>query len=175
MHPSPLRENLEIVASVDRSPQSRIARFAALSPAERRLFFHSVFLIPAIAAAVRIWGLHKTLCWMESHAKQLFSQEKQAKEQPMCDPQRILRMVEAGARHGLVHGNCLSQSLVLWFLLRRNFWNARFCVGGRHTHASFEAHAWVELHGEVLNDQDHLRETFRIFEPHISRELSTEK
>jgi hypothetical protein len=76
------------------------------------------------------------------------------------------RMTEAASRHGVLRGNCLSKSMVLWRLLRRHGLKATLHVGGQKTSASFEAHAWVELEGRILNDSDGIRESFVPFEDH---------
>jgi hypothetical protein len=49
---------------------------------------------------------------------------------------------------------CLEQSLVLYYLLRRRGIAVQYCQGVMAY--PFEAHAWVEYAGEVLNDvQEH--------------------
>jgi transglutaminase-like putative cysteine protease len=45
---------------------------------------------------------------------------------------------------------CLEQSLVLYYLLRRDGIAARYCQGVKPY--PFQAHAWVEYRGEPIND-----------------------
>lgn len=45
---------------------------------------------------------------------------------------------------------CLEQSLVLYYLLRRQRVAVRYCQGIQPH--PFEAHAWVEYEGKPLND-----------------------
>jgi hypothetical protein len=68
------------------------------------------------------------------------------------------RAEEAAARHLFFRTNCLEQSLVLWWLLRRRGIAADVRIGARKEGNCFEAHAWVEINGAVLNDtgEDHL-------------------
>ena len=49
------------------------------------------------------------------------------------------------ANDGLPSSNCLDQSLVLWWMLRRRGVAADMHIGGRKEAANFEAHAWVEV------------------------------
>src|SRR5258706_10193270 len=42
--------------------------------------------------------------------------------------------------------------MVLWWLLRRAGIAGELHIGGRKSGPRFEAHAWVELEGKVLND-----------------------
>jgi hypothetical protein len=72
-------------------------------------------------------------------------------------------MVAAASREGIFHGKCLEQSTVLWwFLLRRGF-AAELQIGGRQGSAGFEAHAWVEIAGTVINDHETVGEDFAPF------------
>ncbi len=54
--------------------------------------------------------------------------------------------------------NCLEQSLVLWWLLRIRGIAAELRIGARKDLNRFEAHAWVEFHGAILNGfgEEHL-------------------
>jgi hypothetical protein len=64
----------------------------------------------------------------------------------------IARMQETAARNLFFRANCLEQSLVLWWLLRRRGIDAVLRIGARKESDRFEAHAWVELDSQVLND-----------------------
>jgi hypothetical protein len=69
-----------------------------------------------------------------------------------------VRMEEAAARNLFFGTNCLEQSLVLWWLLRRRGVAADLLIGARKDANRFEAHAWVEFRGAVLNSngEEHL-------------------
>jgi hypothetical protein len=64
----------------------------------------------------------------------------------------IARLEQAAARHLFFRANCLEQSLTLWWLLRRRGIVAELRIGARKEAGRFEAHAWVEFDGAVLND-----------------------
>lgn len=64
----------------------------------------------------------------------------------------IIRMEAAVARHLFFRANCLEQSLVLWWMLRRHGIAADLLIGANKQAGRFEAHAWVEYFGVVLND-----------------------
>lgn len=69
-----------------------------------------------------------------------------------------MQLEEAAARNLPFKTNCLEQSLVLWPLLRRRGFPAELKFGARKDAGKFEAHAWVELDGEALNnDSDESR------------------
>ena len=71
--------------------------------------------------------------------------------------------------------NCLEQSLVLCWLLRRRGIAADLRIGARKDSDRFEAHAWVELNSQVLNDATAEHRHFVPFEkPILSMESRIE-
>jgi len=68
--------------------------------------------------------------------------------------QSIILMEAAAARHLLFRPTCLERSLVLWWMLRREGVAAELRVGATKDAGRFEAHAWVEYCGAVLNDPE---------------------
>lgn len=78
------------------------------------------------------------------------------------------RMVQAAAREGLGRPNCLSRSLVLWWLLVRQGCAAELRIGTRKKDAALEAHAWVELAGRVLGEEDDPHTRYAAFEESIA-------
>ena len=62
-------------------------------------------------------------------------------------------MVAAARRQLPLRTGCLPRTVVLWTLLRRLGIDSDLRIGVRgDTHAEFQAHAWLEWNGEVLND-----------------------
>jgi hypothetical protein len=87
----------------------------------------------------------------------------------------IARMQAAAARNLFFYANCLEQSLVLWWLLRRRGIDAALRIGARKESDRFEAHAWVELDSQVLNDASAEHRHFVPFEkPILSMETRIE-
>jgi hypothetical protein len=87
----------------------------------------------------------------------------------------IVRMQEAAARNLFFRANCLEQSLVLWWLLRRRGIDALLRIGARKDSERFEAHAWVELDSQVMNDASAEHRHFVPFErPILSMEARIE-
>jgi hypothetical protein len=64
----------------------------------------------------------------------------------------LARMEAAAARYLPFRTNCLEQSLVLWWLLRRHGLLADLKIGARKESNHFEAHAWVLFEGRVIGD-----------------------
>lgn len=67
-------------------------------------------------------------------------------------------MAAAAAHYLPFRTNCLEQSLVLWWLLRRRGIAADLKIGARKAANRFEAHAWVEFEGSVIGGagEEHL-------------------
>ena len=76
----------------------------------------------------------------------------------------IARMAAAAARDFFFATNCLEQSLVLWWLLRRHGIAAELRIGARKEFERFEAHAWVEVDSAVLNDTSAVHQHFVPFD-----------
>jgi hypothetical protein len=81
---------------------------------------------------------------------------------------RAARMVAAAAKEGIAHGKCLEQSTVLWWLLLRKQTPAELRIGARQSAKGFEAHAWVEVQGNIVNDEENVRHDYVPFSNDIS-------
>lgn len=64
----------------------------------------------------------------------------------------VCRMVDIAAAQGPVTVACLHKSLALWWLLRREGIPCDLRLGAGTSPGPFEAHAWVECAGVVIND-----------------------
>ncbi|WP_158241497.1 lasso peptide biosynthesis B2 protein [Novosphingobium sp. TH158] len=60
-------------------------------------------------------------------------------------------------------GNCLSQSVTLWWLLRLRGIDTKLCIGIDRRSEQFSAHAWVEHRGLALNAGAAVRDNFATF------------
>jgi hypothetical protein len=57
---------------------------------------------------------------------------------------------------------CLQRSAATTLLLRRYGWAAEMVIGAQVL--PFKSHAWVEIHGTVVNDKPYLTETYQVLE-----------
>jgi hypothetical protein len=57
---------------------------------------------------------------------------------------------------------CLQRSAATTLLLRRHGWNAEMVTGVQII--PYNAHAWVEMNGEVVNDKPYMRDIYRVLE-----------
>ena len=95
-------------------------------------------------------------------------------------PRQILSDHQAEARMKLVSAmnvvernvpwrpNCLERSLALWWLFQLNAVEVELHIGGRKNQGRFEAHAWVESGGQVLNDTTDVHSHYSRFDAPIA-------
>src|SRR5574337_1172860 len=97
----------------------RWRKFRRLTPLERRLLLRAMVLLLLTAAAVRLAGFRRwqsALAWLLPGATSSPQGQGPASLERACLTARIVRAAE---RHSVRSPNCLRQSLVLWWLLRR--------------------------------------------------------
>ena len=138
-----------------------IRRFLALHPADRRLFMQAELLFILVGPGLKIIGLRRC---------QRLLQRLVTRQRPMPAPadaptsaRRTVTMMRMAARHTLGQPTCLPQSLVCLALLRRQGIEGDLRIGTRRDGGKFEAHAWVEYQGQVLNDRPDVRQRFAPF------------
>jgi hypothetical protein len=141
-----------------------------LPAADRFLALELLALLPAVAAAIRLFSLQRVRGFLARH--------------PVIDPaagaadvqgaREAGRLVNAAAFRIPGRPNCLTRSVTLWWILRRRAIDTTLRIGVRTAAGRFEAHAWVELAGLVLNDASDIAQRFAPFEgtdlPALSRE-----
>ena len=138
-------------------------KFCRLAWSERWLLFQALFLLTVTAVSLRLLGFRR---WQAVLARFTpargvsASRPADALVQQGCAAARIMKMAAA---RGPCRTNCLQQSLVLWWLLRRRGIDADLRIGVRKEAGQFEAHAWVELAGVVLSDDMDVYQRFTPF------------
>ncbi|SIT58922.1 conserved hypothetical protein [Mesorhizobium prunaredense] len=170
---------------------NRLKKFLALTAAERRTVLAAMLLLPITAMLLQMFGFRRArniLIWMCDlrSVKGVATPSLTLRESPppsnvsvaVCDPDRLhggetdfygqaqetARLVSIAAYRGSYSGNCLKRSMTLWFLLRRQGIEGELRIGTRKAEGKFEAHAWVEYRGKVLNDTVDVGERFAAFE-----------
>jgi hypothetical protein len=126
------------------------------------MILSSLIWLPLIDLLLKLFGYRRVLHFIENatpvHIEPSISVEvrRQAKS--------IARMVAIAARHGFHRATCLRKSLlVLWFL-RRHGMVGQIWFGVRLVNGTWEAHAWVEWKGIIINDEADVRERFKPLE-----------
>ena len=55
---------------------------------------------------------------------------------------------------------CLQRSAATTLLLRRHGWDAEMVIGAQVL--PFKSHAWVEVHGRVVNDKPYIQQIYQL-------------
>jgi hypothetical protein len=132
----------------------RWQKFWQLSGYERGIALEAAGGLLATWLGLRLAGFRR---WKNALARLTPSVDATPRQQVASQRESadmIARMSAAAARNAFFCPNCLEQSLVLWWLLRRRGIAADLRIGARKEFERFEAHAWVEVDSAVLNDSN---------------------
>ena len=135
-----------------------------LSGSEKRLLAQALVLLPLTRGAVYLLGIKH---WQRFLSR--LATTSNSNHDPEQRAHVIARMVKIAAERRIINANCLQQTLVLWFLLRRNGIDGVICFGTRKQEGEAQAHAWVESFGNVLNED---QEVGRHFSPFAGVEVA---
>lgn len=147
--------------------QMKLAKLKALSANEWQVLLTSMVLLPSIATVLRLKGFKWTRAFLQ---KRMPEQGKvrlvvDTPSSQLQTAQAIARMVSVAAAHGPYRANCLSRSLVTWWLIQRRRIAAELNIGVNTDDGDFSAHAWVECMGCTLVENDDVHQRFTTFGP----------
>lgn len=137
-------------------------KFFALSGQEKWLLAVSMILLPVFALAHRLLGLRRAQGALNRCLPGRGSLPCPVSGRPGL-ARSASRIVEIAAHRGPWRITCLEQSVYLRWLLARHGVATTLRIGVRKADGRFEAHAWVELLGEVLNDSTDVGARFAPF------------
>lgn len=124
-----------------------MAKWKRFRSAERRTLLIALAAIPAMHVLVRVVGFNRL------HTRVMKTPTvPDAAREPSSALRTAVVSVHRVKRYGLFRGNCLSQSLTLAWLMKRSGMEPVLRLGVRVVEKKFDAHAWVEYDGRVLND-----------------------
>jgi hypothetical protein len=147
-------------------------RFRMRSPEDRRLILRATWVMPLTRIGLRLFGFWR---WKELIERFLLSTRFPRPLPASAENQSVLRTVRAVRSvelHGLTDPNCLERSMTLWWMLRREGIEGELHIGARKQDGSFKAHAWVELRGQVLNDDVEVYRHYARFDAPIAATVS---
>lgn len=129
---------------------STVAQWRRLSANERRTLLQALLLVPAMHVVVRVIGFNR----LQQRIARTTPRRSRAEATAATHLRTCVVSVNRVKRFSVLglRGNCLSQSLALTWLLRRRGLSPTLRLGARLIDGQFDAHAWVEYDGRVLND-----------------------
>ncbi len=142
-------------------------RFRKLPAAQKNTLLWAFIFVPITRVALRLIGFQR---WRSILAKAI---PRGTALQPVtpelvAEAKMAARMVAAASREGFIHGRCLAESVVLWFLLSRRRVPAELRIGVRQAAKGFEAHAWVEVQDTIVNDTQDVLQNYVPFNEDIA-------
>jgi hypothetical protein len=143
------------------------SKLIALSSREKQLLAASLIVMPINGLALRLMSLSR---WQSvlSRLTPIDRARGEARAGSLFDlANQTARLVLVAATRGPYRGNCLQQSLTIWWLLRRQRIHSDIRFGARRFREKFEAHAWVEVEGIALNQRSNSHFGFEPFEPAV--------
>ncbi|MGC1188506.1 MAG: lasso peptide biosynthesis B2 protein [Candidatus Acidiferrales bacterium] len=141
--------------------------FWRLAPRERRVVLRAGMMLSLTVVALRVLGFPRWRGRLEKYVANAPAAGGDAASR-LALAREVTGLATKAERRGPLRPNCLERSLVLWWLLRRRGLPAELRIGARKENARFEAHAWVELEGEVLNDSETVHKHYARFDGPIA-------
>jgi len=149
----------------------RPLKLIKLSAEEWKFLLGSLFLLPLVGLMLNRFGYRETRYRLLRRSKMPSSLS--AFEQ-IETARYISRMVDAAANHGFYKATCLKRSLALAWFLSRSGISSDIRIGARSStwrheeKPQFSAHAWLEVHKVVINDQGDVEDRFVPFDRRVS-------
>lgn len=141
----------------------RLRKFFRLPAADRWVLFQIFIFLPLTRLGLCLFGFKRTfaaIAWLASALKR----QPLIKANEADEIERLRRWIRFNKFHGLYGGNCLSRSLMLWWLLQRRGVHTEMRIGTRWLEGEFQAHAWLEYKGLPINAKSDVRQKYLAFE-----------
>jgi hypothetical protein len=149
-------------------------RFWNLSGHSRGVVIEAAVGLTATWIGLRVMGYGRWKRVLDGLVPETMKRASAGDSATLGSAQAIARFEQSAARHLLLRTNCLEQSLVLCWLLQRRGIPATLRIGARKHEGRFEAHAWVELNGTVLEQDQGQHLHFAAFDrPILPMEIET--
>jgi len=150
-----------------RENTSKWRRFWALPREERILVLRAALCLTLVVAGLRLLGFRRCHGLIQNFSLRRRKTALGLPESPE-GMERILRAARLAERNAPFESNCLERSLALWWVLRLSGLRTDLHMGGRKSGGRFEAHAWVEWDGQVLNDEASVHKHYARFDAPVA-------
>ncbi len=135
-------------------------KFRALSWPERRVVVAAVAWLPLFWLALRLVGFRRFQGWLQRGKAPATSIQNSVAFDEVF---RIGSLVNHAAHHAPFRATCLTRSLLLRWMLRRQGIDSQLRIGVRLNQGALGAHAWVEFTGIPINDRPEVSKEFAPF------------
>jgi len=146
-----------------RSFVKHIRKYLQLSPVERKFFLRALWMLPLITWALRVLGFERCQATLIRQASLPAMKSPGTLKLNIAQARLAARMIGIAAGIGHCRARCLQRSLVLWWMMQRQGICVDVFFGVYKDESGVSAHAWVELAGVVLNDDQDVHDHFAAF------------
>lgn len=133
-----------------------------LSWRQRWLLLQAFAILPVIVLGLRLLGYQR----LRSLLLRLSSAPPDHTHTTLIlqQGQETARLTQAAASRLPFWVSCLAQSITIWWLLRRQSLASDIRIGVNRNDGDFQAHAWVEINGIILNDKADVHQRYSPFD-----------
>jgi hypothetical protein len=146
----------------------RWRRYRKLPKEERGLVLRGMVLLPLTMLGLRTMSFRRCKELIKQFSSVTSSPQRVEADRQVVVRKIIVAAMNAVEKNGPWRPNCLERSLALWWLFRMNAMDGELHIGGRKNQGRFEAHAWVEWDGQVLNDSMDVHKHYARFDAPIA-------
>lgn len=130
----------------------------------KKIVLRAAVLLALTCAGLRLFGFQAVIARILRLHPLPGPLPGRASSSGMEEARRYALLLGAVSRRWPFRARCLSQSVALWWLLRRSGTDSVLHIGVRKNAAALDAHAWVECSGTVLNDTSDVGERYVAFD-----------
>lgn len=141
--------------------QRKIHHFKQLDNTERKLVGQAFVLLWLVSGGLKICKLQIIQSWLARWYPYTEEKTQQTAQRTQIIRDSV-RRVQLASRY-TPGARCLQRSLALWALLRQQGVESKLKIAVKKDSPTFEAHAWLEYQGYVLNDVSNVQQCFAIF------------
>jgi len=125
-----------------------------LSSSEKYIFTTAAIILPFVELRIRKYGLKPYAAALQSTSSgSQFTKQSRTKDN-VDDILKKSILIGQAARCSPIHVRCLAKSIYLHGLLLREGIMSVVIIGVETPDSGFNAHAWLEVNGSVINDSD---------------------
>ncbi len=133
-----------------------------ITPLQRRYFLKAVIVHWVSLSAIRTIGFGK---YYHRLNQILYHQEPgEWLAANISSHYEIAMIIDKACRYSSRSSTCLSRSITLYWIMQRQKIPVELQIGFRIREDILEGHAWVELDGQVLNDDHEVRDEYTVIE-----------
>ena len=136
-------------------------KLASFSPGELSILLHATLLLPVVTVMLRTKGFN----WTRSHLHgKAFKNIPTHCSDELLVAENITHLVSLSANNIPLKAKCLKRCLVsLWILAGKGI-RANLMIGVNKDGADLDAHAWLELDGQVLNESQNTKNEYKVLD-----------